>query len=69
MFVKLFLSCEHYIIVNDELHGTGVLGGKYCAAFSFSFGVPMELIRLIKTCLNELYSEVRIGEHLSEICE
>jgi hypothetical protein len=30
------------------------------------FGVPMKLVRLIKICLNETYSKVRIGKHLSE---
>jgi hypothetical protein len=29
------------------------------------FGVPMELVRLIKMCLNETFSKVRIGKHLS----
>jgi hypothetical protein len=29
------------------------------------FGAPMKLVRLIKMCLNETYSKVRIGEHLS----
>jgi hypothetical protein len=29
------------------------------------FCVPMKLVRLIKMCLNEMYSEVRIGKHLS----
>jgi hypothetical protein len=29
------------------------------------FGVPMKLIRLMKMCLKEMYSEVRIGKHLS----
>jgi hypothetical protein len=29
------------------------------------FGAPMKLIRLIKICLNETYSEVRIGKYLS----
>jgi hypothetical protein len=28
-------------------------------------GVPMKLVRLIKMCLNETYSKVRIGKHLS----
>jgi hypothetical protein len=28
------------------------------------FGVPMKLVRLIKMCLNETHSKVRIGEHL-----
>jgi hypothetical protein len=30
------------------------------------FGVPMKLVRLIKMCLNEIYSKVRIGKHLSD---
>jgi hypothetical protein len=28
------------------------------------FGVPMKLLRLIKMCLNEMYSKVCIGRHL-----
>jgi hypothetical protein len=27
-------------------------------------GVPMKLVRLIKMCLNETYSKVRLGKHL-----
>jgi hypothetical protein len=30
------------------------------------FGVSMKLIRLIKTCLNEIYSKICTGKHLSE---
>jgi hypothetical protein len=30
------------------------------------FGVSMELVRLIKMCLNELYSKICIGKCLSE---
>jgi hypothetical protein len=30
------------------------------------FGVPMKLVRLNKMCLNETYSKVRIGKHLSD---
>jgi hypothetical protein len=29
-------------------------------------GVAMQLVRLIKMCLNEAYSKVRIGKHLSD---
>jgi hypothetical protein len=29
------------------------------------FGIPMELVRLIKMCLNETYSRVRLRKHLS----
>jgi len=30
------------------------------------FGILMKLVRLTKTCLNETYSRVRVGKHLSE---
>jgi hypothetical protein len=30
------------------------------------FGVPMKVFRLNKMCLNETYSKVRIGKHLSD---
>jgi hypothetical protein len=30
------------------------------------FGIPMKLVKLIKMCLNETYSKVRIGKHLSD---
>ena len=31
------------------------------------FGIPMKLVRLIKMCLNEIYSRVRVGKHLSDL--
>jgi hypothetical protein len=33
--------------------------------FLFEFSVPKELVRLIKMCLNETYSKVRVGKLLS----
>jgi hypothetical protein len=30
------------------------------------FGIPMKFVRLIKMCLNETYSKVRICKHLSD---
>jgi hypothetical protein len=30
------------------------------------FGIPTKLVRLIKMCLNETYSKVLIGKHLSD---
>jgi hypothetical protein len=29
-------------------------------------GIPMKLVKLIKMCLNETYSKVRIGKYLSD---
>jgi hypothetical protein len=31
------------------------------------FGIPMQLVRLIKICVNEIYSRVRVGKHLSDM--
>jgi hypothetical protein len=30
------------------------------------FGVPIKLVRLIKMCLNEVYSKGHISKHLSD---
>jgi hypothetical protein len=30
------------------------------------FGIPLKLVRLVKMCLNETYSRVRVGKHLSD---
>ena len=32
----------------------------------FEFGVPRKLVRLIKMCLTETYSRVRVGKNLSD---
>jgi hypothetical protein len=40
------------------------LGKKYYTTFSLNL-VPRKLVRLIKMCLNETYSKIRIGGHLS----
>jgi len=29
------------------------------------FGIPMKLVLLIKMCLNEIYSRVRVRKHLT----
>ena len=31
------------------------------------FGIPVKLVRLIKTCLHDTYSRVQVGKHLSDI--
>jgi len=31
------------------------------------FGIPIKLVRLVKMCLNETYSRVRVGKNLSDI--
>ena len=39
------------------------LGGRSC----IEFGIPMKLGRLIKMCVNETYSRVQVGKHLSDM--
>jgi hypothetical protein len=41
------------------------LGEKYYTRFSFEFGIPRKLVKLIKMCLNETYSKIRVGKPLS----
>jgi hypothetical protein len=41
------------------------LGGSI-VLYSHRFEVPTKLVRLIKMCLNETYSKVRIGKYLSD---
>jgi hypothetical protein len=38
----------------------------YNTSILIEFGVPMKLVKLTKMCLNETYSKVRIGKHLSD---
>jgi hypothetical protein len=38
----------------------------YNILIEFEFGIPLKLVRLIKMCLNETYSRVRVGRHLSD---
>jgi hypothetical protein len=39
---------------------------KVLYSILIEFGVPIKLVKLIKMCLNETYSKVHIGKHLSE---
>jgi hypothetical protein len=41
------------------------LGGKEVFSILIEFGLPLKVRSVIKMCLNETFSEVRIGKHLS----
>jgi hypothetical protein len=42
---------------------------KHCFQYveKFEFGIPKKLVRLIKMCLTETYSRVRVGKNLHEM--
>ena len=42
------------------------LEGKSYIIFFIEFGIPMNLVRLIKMCLTETYSRVRLCKNLSD---
>ena len=42
------------------------LAGRPCTILS-EFGIPKKLVRLIKMCLTETYSRVRVGKNWSEM--
>jgi hypothetical protein len=41
------------------------LGGRLYNIL-IEFGIPMKQVRLIKMCLSETFSRVRVGKHLSD---
>jgi hypothetical protein len=43
------------------------LGGKVLYNIVIECCIPMKLVRLIKICLNEIYSRVWVGKHLSDM--
>jgi hypothetical protein len=49
-----------------KVHDSDRRKGLYKTSI-FIFGIPMKLVRLIKMCLNEVYSRVRKGKHLSDM--
>jgi hypothetical protein len=51
---------------SETVHQLFVDFKKAYDSVRIEFGVPMNLVRLIKICLNEMYSKVRIGKHLSD---
>jgi hypothetical protein len=54
---QLFIDFKAYDSVRREvLHNILIL-----------FVIPMKLVRVIKMCLNETYSRVRIGNQLSDM--
>jgi hypothetical protein len=43
------------------------LRGRSCIKILIGSGIPTKLLKLIKMCLNETYSIIRVGKHLSDM--
>jgi hypothetical protein len=55
----------HQLFIDFKKAYDSVRKGSF-VQYSHRVGVPMKLVRFIKMCLNETYSKVRTGKHLSE---
>jgi hypothetical protein len=78
-YINKFLKLKHQILTDclsltraaetDNENATeATCGVNYCIALYnilIEFGIPRKLVGLIKMCLNETYSRVRIGKNLS----
>jgi hypothetical protein len=55
---QLFIECEkaYYPVRREVLYNILI-----------ECGIPIKLIKIIKICLNEIYSRVRTGKHLSDM--
>jgi hypothetical protein len=58
-------QCNHIFIDFKKAYDSVSWGVLY--NFPVEFGVPVKLVRLIKMSLNETYSKVCIGKHLSDM--
>jgi hypothetical protein len=52
---------------NYLLTSTKLLMREVLYNILIEFGIPMKLVRLIKMFMNETYSRVRVGKHLSDM--
>jgi hypothetical protein len=54
---QLFIDCRK---------ASDTVRRKVLYSVLIEFGIPMQFVRCIKMCLNETYSKVCIGKHLSD---
>jgi hypothetical protein len=62
--IKYYVSDHQLFIDYKKAHDS--IRREVLYNILIEFGVPMKIVRLIKMCLNEMYSKVRIGKHLSD---
>jgi len=61
-----FNEAEYQLLINFKNAHASVRREGLCNIL-IEFGIPMKLVRVIKMCLNETYSGVREGNHLSDV--
>jgi hypothetical protein len=72
--IKLFFDCTHAWEYNEAVHQLFIdfkkaydsVRREVLYNIYTEFGILMKLVRLVKICLNETYSRVRVGKHLSD---
>jgi hypothetical protein len=55
----------HQLLLDFKKVYDSVMEARYNILIQFH--IPMKLVRLIKMCMNETYSTVRVGKHLPDM--
>ena len=61
---KTMKQCINYFYTSRKLI---IIRREVLYNILIEFGIPMKLARLIKMCLTETYSRVRVGKHMSDM--
>jgi hypothetical protein len=56
----------HKIFI-DFKKAYGSVSRKVLHNILLEFGIPMQLVKLIKVCLTETYNRIRVDKHLSDM--
>jgi hypothetical protein len=60
-----YIQAVHQLFIDFKTSYDSVRREVLCNIL-IEFGKPMKLVRLVKMCLNETYSRIRVGKHLSD---
>jgi len=63
--VNTMEQCSSYLLTSRK--PVIQLRGRFCMKIIIGYGIPMKLVKLIKMCLNENYSIIRVGKNLSDM--
>ena len=65
-FIKYLRKNEHHLFI-DFKKAYDSVRRRVLYNILTEFGIPLKLVRLIKICLEETYSRVWVGKHLSNM--